>query len=178
MAALNYCNILCSLFIIIICVQYGTANQQHAHGGNVELKSLRRLEITPYVLGDGSRYRDMLTIEASRAVAHYSQKNGFSRNVSIPLRQDNRNKSSCSRKAAFSRKNASCVFLAVKDGQNAIFIDCNILYMVQSSMSLCNVNSIFVCKNPLNKFYSHKYLQPNFGRTWQDLAGLGRTRRD
>jgi len=43
-------------------------------GPNVEYKSMRRLEVTPYVLGDGSWYRDMLTIEASRAVGQFAQK--------------------------------------------------------------------------------------------------------
>merc|ERR1711981_1430467 len=43
-------------------------------GPNVEYKSLRNLELTPYVMRDGTWYRDMLTIEASRAVGHFAQK--------------------------------------------------------------------------------------------------------
>ena len=42
-------------------------------GPNVEYKSLRDLETTPFVLGDGSWYRDRLTIEASKAVGQFAQ---------------------------------------------------------------------------------------------------------
>ena len=44
-------------------------------GPNVEYKSLlRKWEKTPFVLHDGSWYRDMLTIEASKAVGKYARK--------------------------------------------------------------------------------------------------------
>ena len=42
-------------------------------GPNFEYKSLQRLETTPFVMHDGSVYRDMLTIEASRAVGQFAQ---------------------------------------------------------------------------------------------------------
>ena len=42
-------------------------------GPNFEYKSLQRLETMPFVMHDGSEYRDMLTIEASRAVGQFAQ---------------------------------------------------------------------------------------------------------
>ena len=42
-------------------------------GPNFEYKSLQRLEAMPFVMHDGSEYRDMLTIEASRAVGQFAQ---------------------------------------------------------------------------------------------------------
>ena len=36
------------------------------------LQNLNELEGTPFVLGDGTEYRDLLTIGASRAVAQYA----------------------------------------------------------------------------------------------------------
>ena len=46
-------------------------------GPNFEYKSLRDLELTPFVLQDGSWYRDMLTIEASKAVGKFAQTKKF-----------------------------------------------------------------------------------------------------
>ena len=45
------------------------------------------MELTPYVMSDGSWYRDMLTIEASKAVGQFAQEfHGFPHsNVRIPI---------------------------------------------------------------------------------------------
>ena len=54
-------------------VENGSAALSYrSDGPNVEYKSLRNMELTPYVMEDGSWYRDMLTIEASRAVGQFA----------------------------------------------------------------------------------------------------------
>ena len=62
------------LALFIASSEAGTLSYR-SDGPNVEYKSLlRNLELTPYVLHDGSWYRDMLTIEASKAVGQYARK--------------------------------------------------------------------------------------------------------
>ena len=62
------------LALFIIALSEATLSYR-SDGPNVEYKSLlRNLELTPYVLHDGSWYRDMLTIEASKAVGQYARK--------------------------------------------------------------------------------------------------------
>ena len=63
------------IFLLYLSVEGGSAALSYrSDGPNVEYKSLRKLELTPYVMGDGTWYRDMLTIEASRAVGQFAQK--------------------------------------------------------------------------------------------------------
>ena len=62
------------ILALFIASSEGTLSYR-SDGPNVEYKSLlRNLELTPYVLHDGSWYRDMLTIEASKAVGQYARK--------------------------------------------------------------------------------------------------------
>ena len=64
----------CLTWILFIALSEATLSYR-SDGPNVEYKSLlRNLELTPYVLRDGSWYRDMLTIEASKAVGQYARK--------------------------------------------------------------------------------------------------------
>ena len=79
-----------SIFLLYLSVE-GASSDAHtlsyrSDGPNIEYKSLRKLELTPYVMGDGTWYRDMLTIEASRAVGQFAQKfhNFPQNNVSLP----------------------------------------------------------------------------------------------
>ena len=68
------------LHYIVLLVHYSALKSAAAFelsyrsdGPNFEYKSLQRLETTPFVMHDGSVYRDMLTIEASRAVGQFAQ---------------------------------------------------------------------------------------------------------
>ena len=62
-------------FILLFMLRISSAALSYrSDGPNVEYKSLRNLEMTPYLLRDGTWYRDMLTIEASRAVGHFAKK--------------------------------------------------------------------------------------------------------
>ena len=67
------------LFLALINVIISEASLSYrSDGPNVEYKSLlRKLERTPYILHDGSWYRDMLTMEASKAVGQYARKYDF-----------------------------------------------------------------------------------------------------
>ena len=72
------------LHYIVLLVHYSALKSVAAFelsyrsdGPNFEYKSLQRLETTPFVMHDGSVYRDMLTIEASRAVGQFAQQQHF-----------------------------------------------------------------------------------------------------
>ena len=62
------------IFLLFILLESSRAALSYrSDGPNVEYKSLRDLERTPFQLGDGTWYRDRLTIEASKAVGKFAQ---------------------------------------------------------------------------------------------------------
>lgn len=64
--------------LVLSCFEITSATLSYrSDGPNVEYKSLRDLERTPFLLGDGSWYRDRLTIEASKAVGQFAQNHHF-----------------------------------------------------------------------------------------------------
>ena len=60
-----------SLFISAL-IEVRANLSYRSDGPNVEIHSLRKMETTPFVMHDGTWYRDMLTIEASKAVANFA----------------------------------------------------------------------------------------------------------